>query len=127
MRLKRSNPNTVPVPSEELEQRALAAWLDNAGILFYAVPNGGWRNKATAAKLKASGVKPGVPDLVIAEPRGGYHGLYIELKRVKGGAVSPAQKEWLSALSARGYKAVVRKGAKAAVKTIIEYLRSRDA
>lgn len=29
---------------------------------LFAVPNGGHRNKVAASKLKAEGVKPGVPD-----------------------------------------------------------------
>ena len=112
-------------PSEEMEQRALTAWLSARfpTVLFYAVPNGGWRSKATAGKLKATGVKPGVPDLVIAEPRSGHHGLYIELKRAKGGQLSPFQKEWLAALKARGYRAEVCAGADAAQAVITEYLK----
>ena len=31
-------------------------------------------------KAKATGMKKGVPDLFIYEPRGEYHGLAIELK-----------------------------------------------
>ena len=114
------------VPTEEAEQRALCLWLDRAWpeIRYHSIPNGGWRNKATAVKLKATGVKPGVPDLFIAEPRGGYHGFYLELKRVKGGVLSPCQKEWLEALASRGYKAVSCAGARAASVIIVKYLRS---
>lgn len=58
------------IPSEEAEQRALAQWLDLHRILWCHVPNGGQRSKAVAGKLKAAGVKAGVPDvLVFNQPR----------------------------------------------------------
>lgn len=55
--------------------------------LLYHVPNGGKRDKATAAVLKRQGVKAGVPDLVLPVARCGYHGLYIELKAPGGSVV----------------------------------------
>ena len=112
-------------PSELVEQERLAALLSRyrPKILYYAVPNGGWRNKITAAKLKASGVRAGVPDLVIAEPRKGCHGLYIELKRAKGGRLSERQKEWLASLKSRGYRAEVCAGAEAAWELVKDYLK----
>lgn len=80
------------------------------GMLF-AIPNGGDRHPAVAQKLKAEGVTKGVPDLCLPVPRGGFHGLWIELKRQKGGRVSPEQKAWLDALASQGYMTVVAKGA----------------
>lgn len=53
------------IPSEEHEQRALAQWLDLNRILWCHVPNGGQRSKAVAGKLRAAGVKAGVPDVLI--------------------------------------------------------------
>ena len=55
------------IPSEEHEQRALALWLDWHKILWCHVPNGGERSKAVAGKLKAAGVKAGVPDVLVFE------------------------------------------------------------
>jgi hypothetical protein len=112
-------------PTEDAEQRHLVNLLARVrpDVLFFSVPNGGWRNKVTAAKLKATGVRPGVPDLVIPEPRRGYHGLFIELKRSKGGQVSQYQKQWLASLRAKGYKAEVCAGADAAWDVITEYLK----
>lgn len=91
--------------------------------LLYAVPNGGSRHPAEAARLKQQGVKSGVPDMCLPVARGGYHGLYIELKRVKGGRVSEQQKQWLAALNAQGYKAVVCKGAGEALDVLQKYLK----
>lgn len=48
--------------------------------MLFAIPNGGHRNLGTAARLKAEGVKRGVPDLFLSVPRAGYHGMYIEMK-----------------------------------------------
>lgn len=113
-------------PTEEQEQRLLLSWAARTGRpelrLLHAIPNGGKRLKSEAARLQAMGVKPGVPDLCLPVPRGKYHGLYIELKRLYGGRVSPAQKAWLEALSAQGYKAVVCQGAAQAAIVIQGYL-----
>jgi hypothetical protein len=53
---------------------------------------------------------------------GGYHGLYIEMKRAKGGQLSPPQKEWIDRLRAEGYRVEVCAGADAAMEVITGYL-----
>ncbi len=79
---------------------------------------------ATAVKLKASGVKKGFPDIQLCVARQGYHGLFIELKRVKPkGVVSPEQREWIWYLRDAGYEVWVCYGAEEAKNTILEYLR----
>ena len=93
------------------------------GMLF-SIPNGGDRNVIVARKLKAEGVRRGVPDLCLCLPRGGYHGLFIELKRLKGGQVSAEQKAWISALRGQGYRAEVCKGATEAWDVIREYVQA---
>ena len=75
-----------------------------------------------AVRLKETGYKKGFPDVFIYEPRGGHHGLSIELKREKGGRVSASQKEWKERLEERGYLATVAKGYDAAKKILEEYL-----
>lgn len=91
--------------------------------LLHHIPNGGSRNKTEAARLQFQGVKPGVPDLCLPVARGGYHGLYIELKRRKGGKISPVQTAWLDALREQGYKAVVCWGWEDGKNVIEEYLK----
>ena len=90
--------------------------------LLHHIPNGGSRNKAEAARLQGQGVKPGVPDLCLPVARGGYHGLYIEMKRRKGGKVSSEQESWLDALRGQGYKAVICWGWEDAKNVIEGYL-----
>jgi rhodanese-related sulfurtransferase len=89
--------------------------------LLYAVPNGGHRSKSVAQQLKEEGVRPGVPDYFLAVPMPPYHGLYIELKTLKG-KPSPEQKQWLQLLNDQGYLAVIAKGADAAIAILREYL-----
>lgn len=123
--------STVAVPHEETEQRTIfqwAAWisgtLPEVGML-YAVPNGGKRPIQVARAMKATGQKPGVPDMCLPVARGGYHGLYIELKRIKGGKVSRDQAEWIQALTAQGYLAKVCLGSDQAIQLITDYLAGK--
>lgn len=118
----------LPVPTEAQEQTMLMSWAElQSGKypelkLLYHVPNGGSRNKAEAGRLRAEGVKAGVPDLCLPVARREYHGLYIELKRQRGGRISDLQAQWLSALSEQGYKTALCCGWEQAAGTIIEYL-----
>lgn len=97
----------MKVPTEHAEQVALVQWFraEHPNVLMFAIPNGGWRSKATAAKLKLEGVVPGVPDLCIPEWR-----LYIEMKRTKGWSVSDDQKAVMAELERVGYTCVVCRG-----------------
>lgn len=90
--------------------------------LIFAIPNGGHRNKATAGRLKAEGVKAGVPDLFLPVPSRGYHGLFIELK-VGANKPTVAQKVWLGNLAQLGYcVAEVHDFANEAMRIITWYL-----
>ena len=115
-------------PTENQEQAALFEWAEAASgkypelRLLHAIANGGKRDGRTAAVLQWTGVKPGVPDLCLPVARGGFHGLYIELKRLKGGALSINQKAWLGLLAREGYKAVMCRGWLDARDTILNYL-----
>jgi len=75
-----------------------------------------------AKKAKNNGMKRGYPDIFLPVARGGYHGLFIELKRVRGGVVSPYQKQWLNDLTDQGYFACVCRGADAAKRLLVKYL-----
>ena len=106
-------------PSEHLEQVRFVAWFRKTypQHWIFAIPNGGDRNRITAAKLKAEGVSPGVPDMFVPSAP-----LWIEMKRQKGGALSAAQKDWRDYLLAIGYKWIVAKGFEDAKRQVIEML-----
>lgn len=118
----------ISCPTEDEEQIALMQW---AAVmsgrypelrLMYHIPNGGARSKPEAARFKAMGVKKGVPDICLPVARGIFHGLYIELKRQRGGRESNEQKQWIEALRGQGYAAAVCKGWRQAASTIEIYL-----
>ena len=126
---KPRSPRAKPVDREGLEQAALMAELclrmPEVADLIYHVPNGGHRVKAVAAKLKAQGVKAGIPHLVLPMARGGYYGLYIEFKATppNDAAVSESQHERIRKLNAQGYLAVVCRGNFDTVEQLRAYLR----
>ena len=110
--------------TEHHEQVLLFRWMALYPELecAFAIPNGGHRHKAVAAKLKAEGVKRGVPDIFIPIPRDEYHGLFIEMKAKKG-SLSDAQRCYRSILSGYGYRVDVCKGFEAAQEVIRGYMQ----
>lgn len=58
------------------------------------------------ARLKAMGMQPGFPDLFLAVPSRGMHGLFIEMKSATG-RLEPSQREMLALLSEQGYATAV--------------------
>jgi hypothetical protein len=92
--------------------------------LLHAIPNGGKRDAREAARLKREGVLAGVSDVFLPVAKGGFHGLYIELK-AKGGHVSPAQWKWLRETTTQGYYSIVCFGWVEASEVIKGYLEGR--
>ena len=90
---------------------------------IFAIPNGGARNVVTAARLKAEGVLAGVPDLCVPMARGGFHGLYIELKNGKKGVVSERQRTIMDKLRDEGYKCVVCRSFDEFAQEINDYMK----
>jgi hypothetical protein len=88
---------------------------------FHSIPNGENRDLITAARLKATGLKSGVADTFLPEPRGVYHGLYVELKTPTG-RLSDKQKEFIAAMRQRRYCVVVLDTLEAFQALISEYL-----
>lgn len=136
------NPQTLAKSgTEHGEQAALMCWANYMSHWYpvlaylYANANGGSRGdteKSRAiegAKMKAEGVKVGVPDLMgpwpryVASMNANYAGLYIEMKRVDGGdGGSEDQQRWLTYLNEVGYAAQICNGWINAMKTIRKYL-----
>jgi hypothetical protein len=108
-------------PKEDVEHMAVARYLNLLGVLWVHVPNEGKRSKAAGARLKAMGMRPGFPDFLIFDRppnHSGINGVAIELKRVKGGKVSPEQRECLDELLQRGWMAMVKEGANEAIEML---------
>ena len=120
------------VPTEDEEQEQVVRWAKlNEGYWpdlhwLYHTPNGGKRNRIEAARFKRMGVKPGVPDLFLPVPRGGYHGLYIEMKRQRGGKLSRDQREWIDGLRKNGYCVWRCNGAREAIAVLEAYISKAE-
>lgn len=69
---------------------------------FFAVPNGGYRTKTTAANMKAEGQLSGVSDLILLKRKGKCGALLLEAK-IKGNYQSENQREWQRRIEADGY------------------------
>lgn len=125
-------------PEHEL-QSMLMQWAEAAkgGLpwlgLLYAIPNGGSRNPREAKRLKAEGVKAGVPDLHLPVPHRGHAGLWLETKveriAVRNGKPTktrtyqtPEQRVWADALRSLGHKVVVYRTLDEGRDAILDYL-----
>ena len=120
------------VPLEKDEQKALTRWVEfNRGRwpdleMYIHIPNEGKRSPRMGAELKEMGMKPGFPDVFIFTARHGMHGMAIEMKRTKGGTVSPEQAKWIARLDRQGYAACVCYGWEEAAKVITRYMEERE-
>jgi len=96
--------------TEDELQKQVASWLHYAlppGCIFHHSPNEGTRHVAFKMKLKLMGTKFGWPDLEIFVPGDeAVHGMstsvFIELKRLKGGKLTPNQEEMRNRLLLAG-------------------------
>lgn len=113
-------PKRVMAYREQALQIQCVAWFDRQypalSKHLIHIPNGGRRVAKTsrsgrryspeAQRLKLMGVRAGVADLLLAYPRLGVPGLWIEMKSETGRA-SPAQKEFLESMVEAGYRVAV--------------------
>lgn len=89
--------------TEHAHQVALFAWIAQDGVRkwpalqwAHAIPNGGARDVPTAGRLRAEGVKAGVFDIFVPVAVNGWHGMYLEMKKLgrqseRRGGLSDAQ------------------------------------
>jgi hypothetical protein len=114
---------------EDDEQVELANWLDRhvPPCSWCHVPNefpnrghDDWQSAKYAAKLRAKGRKPGVPDcMIFYTPTALKHaGVAVELKRSDGGTVSDDQHAWHASLRALGWYVIVAHGAQEAIQQL---------
>ena len=114
---------------EEREQARLIKWTHLPAVralapqlaFMFHCPNGGKRDGITGGQMRALGVKPGVPDLLMPIPAGPFLGLAIEMKS-EIGRTSTAQDAWLDALRAYGWSVHVCRSADEAREALIAYL-----
>jgi hypothetical protein len=97
----------IGVPSEHEEQCRFVTWFEQTfpKSKIFAIPNGGKRDKISAIKLKAEGVRSGVPDLMCPDMM-----LFIEMKRKSRSRISVNQNEWIKYLMNCGYIVIVAYG-----------------
>jgi len=109
---------------ESAEQIGFVRWFRQnfPNILIYAIPNGGLRGKKTAETLKEEGVVAGIPDLHVPAWR-----VWIEMKRTKGGRLSPSQIEIIDYLERIGDTVIIGHGAEDASRQLLEHLTGTDA
>jgi hypothetical protein len=106
-----------------MEQAQLIMWFRRVypDTLIFAIPNGGLRSKTQAMKLKVEGVVPGIPDLFVPAWK-----LWIEMKKVKGGKISPEQQAMIDYLQSVGYHVIVGLGAEDAWGKIQQFTRENN-
>lgn len=87
-------------PTEHEEQKDFVRWFRRTyqGVRIFAIPNGGIRGGAAGARLQGEGVSRGVPDLFVPEWL-----LWMEFKRLKGGAMRKEQEDWREYLLSIGH------------------------
>lgn len=113
--------------SEHDEQCALFEWAARMEgrapelALLFAIPNGGHRHPAVAARMRAEGVRAGVLDTCLPVARRDYHGAWIELKFGKN-KLTAEQEAWARRLGSEGYYVTVCWSWVEAARTLLWYL-----
>lgn len=113
--------------TERAEQVAVFQWIDASIGKYPALKNafhpanGGKRHIGVARKMKAEGVRRGVPDIILLYPTHIFNGLAIEMK-IKGNYPTKEQKEWMERLKVANYKVALCYSADEAIAVLINYL-----
>ena len=116
----------IVIPKEKLEGQKLTAWARQNYLikkLFFKINNEGSKNSLDGWQNQLEGVLAGVSVYFLPLPKGKYHGLFLELKRTKGGKVSALQVEWVKLMRENGYAAGICYGADHAIEVIERYLK----
>ncbi len=126
---KNRKPKDPNVRTESQEQQLLIKWWSWACTtqniperLLMAFPLQGARTKQNGARLKAEGMRAGTLDLLLAVPRGGYAGLWLEMK-TSIGDTTDSQDEMIADLKQQKFFVAVCRSCVAASDLIVKYLR----
>lgn len=116
------------VRSEVWEQEQLIQWCrtDPRFQFLFHIPNESVGGYGWIARNRQMGCKKGVPDLFYPVPMNGYHGLFVEMKKKKGGRLSPEQKKWLKVLKDFGYQVAVCNGWEEGKEVLLEYVKTEN-
>jgi hypothetical protein len=89
-------------------------------LLWTISPSGMILSAGMAMKVKNMGYRAGTPDIIILCPRGGFHGLLIELK-IKAIVTNP-QIGFLAEAREQGYEATVCRSMEEVQRVVKHYL-----
>ncbi len=115
-------------PPESYEQKEIFRWSrfnieKNEHLKYLNASLSGVRlTVGQRTEMKRQGMVKGFPDIFLPYNNGKYSGLFIELKRVKGGVLSKEQKDWLEYLNTQGHLALRCNGHADAIELIEKYL-----
>lgn len=122
--------------SESASQTSCVRWFRTVFSRYvkhlFSIPNGaiigGHVTKkgfpVMAAILKGEGMTEGVADLMLALPRGGFHGMFIEMKTPVG-SLSPDQRDFLELMASVGYAVAVFKSQNDFENDVTAYMEKR--
>lgn len=115
--------------SEHDHQVSLFDWRDHIGVRefpelkwMFAIPNGGHRKPSVAKRLKREGVKAGVLDVFIPIPKGGYAGMWVEMKFGRN-KLTTEQAAFLEQMKLSGYYCAVAYVVDDAVREVRKYMQ----
>lgn len=118
------------IPTEYEEQCEFVDWLEFKGIKFTAIPNSTYTSSYNQKRKNyASGLRKGLPDLLIVLTKdqcnlGRSVMIWIEMKRQRGGKLSPEQKEWMEVINeVADVESFVAKGCDEAIKIINQFIK----
>lgn len=92
---------------------------------IHAIPNGIVVSKRERARLINEGLLSGVCDLFLPVARGGFFGLYIEMKTPTG-KLETAQKTFIQFVQKQGYKVVIPRSIEEAIAAVADYMEKED-
>lgn len=139
--IKREKINHYAMTKEAGHQKRLFEWRDETLALetdalddrtreilrhMHASIAGVFLHPAAAMKVKLTGGIKGVPDVSLPYPNGEYAGLFIEMKRPRGGYPTPDQLAFIAYLNSVGYRAIVHTNWCDAAREVVNYLGLRS-